>query len=250
MFRHQRSTEPDPVALHLGRVLKPTPVMLWGGQAMYFLGVPIVLGLYMVVVQDEDYQLAIKKLLDSGFQLSKPRREPRPEVLERLPDPQAVIDEINAGYRRVDEDSTTFDFPEISQTKQQLTLLPNSFAHLPPINDLRYSKEYISYDNLWYPCERALVSSFVQATIDDEDINMFSRWVDTLRSWIAYMLNYLEVNNDIFDDWEFLDSRAKEWYSTQFGRAHEEKHGPWDRRISKRIGSSKEMSVDARGNPL
>ena len=44
MFRRQRSTEPDPVALHLGRVLKPTPVMLWGGQAMYFLGVPIVLG--------------------------------------------------------------------------------------------------------------------------------------------------------------------------------------------------------------
>lgn len=80
------------------------------------------------------------------------------------------------------------------------------------------------------------MSSFVQATIDDEDINMFSRWVDTLRSWIAYMLNYLEVNNNIFDDWEFLDSRVKEWYSTQFGRAHEEKHGPWDRRISKRIG--------------
>lgn len=44
MFRRQRSTEPDPVALHLGRVLKPTSVMLWGGQVMYFLGVPIVLG--------------------------------------------------------------------------------------------------------------------------------------------------------------------------------------------------------------
>lgn len=72
--------------------------------------------------------------------------------------------------------------------------------HLPPINESQYSKEYVSYDNLWYPCERALVSSFVQATIDDEDVNKYSRWVDTLRSWIAYMVNYLEVNNDIFDD--------------------------------------------------
>uniref|UniRef100_A0A093XMF1 Leukotriene A-4 hydrolase like n=1 Tax=Talaromyces marneffei PM1 TaxID=1077442 RepID=A0A093XMF1_TALMA len=243
MFRRPRSTEPDPVALHVGHVLKPMPVMLWGGQAMYFLGAPIVLG-------DEDYQLAIKKLLDSGFQLSKPRRESAPEVLESLPDPQTVIDEINAGYRRVDEDSTTFDFPESSQTEEQLTLLPNSFVHLPPVNDLRYLKEYVPYDNLWYPCERALASSFVQATMDDEDINKYSLWVDVLRFWIGFMPNYLEVNNDIFDYWEFLDSRAKEWYSTHYGRAREAKYGPWDRRISKRIGSSKEMPIGARGNPL
>lgn len=44
MFRRPRSTEPDPVASVLGHVLKPMPVMLWGGQAMHFLGMPIVLG--------------------------------------------------------------------------------------------------------------------------------------------------------------------------------------------------------------
>lgn len=160
------------------------------------------------------------------------------------------MNEINEGYRRLDQATTTFDFPKGSLTKGQLTILPNSFVHLPPVNDIRYSKEFVTYDNLWYPCERALVSSFVQATIDDEDINKFSGWVDTLRSWIAYMVNYLEVNNDIFDDWDFVDNRAKEWYSTEFGKAREEKYGPWDRRISKRIGSTKEMPVDARGNPL
>lgn len=44
MFRHSRSTEPDPLAGTFGRALKPLPVTLWGGQAMHFLGVPIVLG--------------------------------------------------------------------------------------------------------------------------------------------------------------------------------------------------------------
>lgn len=170
--------------------------------------------------------------------------------MSRLPDPQAVIDEINEGYRRLDEATTTFDFPENLSIQEQLTLIPNSFVHLPSVKDSSYHQEYVSFDNLWYPCERALVSSFVQTIIDDEDINKYSRWIDTLRSWIAYMVNYLEVNNDIFDDWEFVDSRAEEWYSIAFGRAREEKHGPWDRRISKRIGSTKEMPVDARGNPL
>jgi hypothetical protein len=161
-----------------------------------------------------------------------------------------VIDEINAGYRRVDEETTTFDFPEGSRTKEQLTLLPNSFVHLPLVNDLRYSKEYLFYDNLWYPCERALVSSFVQATIDDQDVTKFSLWVDALRSWVAFMVGYLNVNNDIFDDWEFIDDRAKDWYGIEFVKAHEERYGPWDRRKSIRLGFTKEMPVDARGNPL
>jgi hypothetical protein len=36
MFRRQRSTEPDPVALHLGRVLKPMPVMLGEAKQCIF----------------------------------------------------------------------------------------------------------------------------------------------------------------------------------------------------------------------
>lgn len=203
------------------------------------------------MVQDEDYQLAKQKLIDSGFRLSKPRRQPAREILESLPDPQAVMDEINEGYRRLDESTTRFDFPEYSSTKEQLNLLPNSFTHLPPISDPRNSSDYVTFDNLWYPCERALAASFTWASIDEEDDNnKYSRWWELLGSWLAQMVNYLDVNNDIFDDWDFLDRRAKEWYSTHFGRAHEEKHGPWDRRISKRIGSKKEMPVDARGNPL
>lgn len=208
---------------------------------------------------DEDYQPAIQKLVDSGFQPSKPRREPAPEILESLPDPQAVIDEINSEYRRLDEATTTFDYPQNSLTSEppedmikntQLTLLPNSFTHLPPMKDSKYAGYYIVRDNIWYPCERALASSFVQTVIDDEDANQYSRWINVLNSGISFMIGYLDVNNDIFDDWDILDERAKDWFSENFGRAHEEKFGPWDRRISKRLGSDKEMLVDARGNTL
>jgi hypothetical protein len=44
MFRRQRATEPDPASRNLGNILKPMPIMNWGGQAMHYLGVPVVLG--------------------------------------------------------------------------------------------------------------------------------------------------------------------------------------------------------------
>lgn len=44
MFRRQRASEPDPVSRNLGNILKPMRIMIWGGQAMHYLGVPVVLG--------------------------------------------------------------------------------------------------------------------------------------------------------------------------------------------------------------
>jgi hypothetical protein len=66
----------------------------------------------MVVVRDEDYQVALRKLVDSGFILTTPNRMPPPEVLEDLPNPQAAIKEIYDGYRRLDHSSTTFNYPK------------------------------------------------------------------------------------------------------------------------------------------
>lgn len=45
----------------------------------------------MVVVQDEDLELATHKLTDSGFIPSSPNRNPAPELMAELPDPQAVL---------------------------------------------------------------------------------------------------------------------------------------------------------------
>jgi hypothetical protein len=62
------------------------------------------------------------------------------------------------------------------------------------------------------------------------------------------MVGYLGLGNDILDD--CLDEQVTTWYSTHFGRLHESKYGPFDRRISKRLGSGKELPVDMSGRPV
>ena len=62
------------------------------------------------------------------------------------------------------------------------------------------------------------------------------------------MVGYLDIGNDILDTCE--DQPAVEWFSAQFGRGHEATFGPFDRRITKRLGSGKEMPVDMRGHSL
>jgi hypothetical protein len=258
-----------------------------GGQALRHLGVPIVLGvssssllscprtvtirqrllitygglqIYTIVVRDEDYQAAIRKLLDSQFVSTVPNRNLRPEVMEHLLDPQAVLAEINKGYRRLDQSSTTFDHPShCSERKEQVVLIPNSFAHLPlaPASSTLDASgprptfptsHYDAYGNLFYPLEEALTESFVKAAIDDEKDTNISLWGESLRSWISMMVGYLDVNNDILDACE--DKQAVEWFSTHFGRAREAVYGPMDYRVTKRLGSGKEMPVDMRGRPV
>jgi hypothetical protein len=104
------------------------------------------------------------------------------------------------------------------------------------------------YKNLFYPVEQALVENLVKAALEEEKNNDISPWAELLRAWIAMMGGYLEVNNDVLDMCE--DEQAIEWFSVHFGRKHEVAYGPWDRRITKRLGSGKEMSVDMRGNPV
>lgn len=62
------------------------------------------------------------------------------------------------------------------------------------------------------------------------------------------MIRYLDIENDILDD--CMDTRAVEWFSEHFGRAHDAKFGPKDLRISKRVGSGRELPIDSRGRPI
>jgi hypothetical protein len=215
----------------------------------------------MFVVRDEHHQTAIQKLKDSGFTQAPPDRRPAPEIMESLPDPQAVLDEINKGYERLDRYCTSFQFPpHLPFSGDQIFLIPNSFAHLPldnvdmtsnqsnQSNQKAQPKQYEVYGNLFYPLEAALVESFVKGVIHDIEEVGYSSWQLLLNAWVSMMRGYLEVNNDILDD--CADERAVEWYSTRFGRIHEDQYGEWDLRVSKRLGSGKEMLVDMRGNPI
>lgn len=96
--------------------------------------------------------------------------------------------------------------------------------------------------------EQALVESFVKAAIDEETDAEVSACGESPSSWVSLMTGYLEVDNDMLD--LCPDKQTVDWYSQNFGRIHETNFGPIDRRISKRLGSGKEMPIDMRGNPL
>ncbi|KAJ8061414.1 hypothetical protein OCU04_009235 [Sclerotinia nivalis] len=213
----------------------------------------------MIVVRDDDYTAAIEKLERAGFDRSIPNRAPAPEIMEDHPNPQQMLEEINAGYKRLDQSCAVFDYPYCDPAEKglQVYLFPNSFAHIFQENNPRPStetrgtapaKRFNTYGDLQYPLEQALVESFVKAAIDEETETGFSAWGGTLRSWLSLMTGYLEVDNDALD--HCPDKLAVEWYSHNFGRVREAKFGPFDRRISKRLGSGREMPIDMRGNPI
>ena len=213
----------------------------------------------MIVVRDEDHSAAIQKLEDSGFIQTLPDRRPAPEIMESLPNPQAALDDINEGYKRLDRYYASFQLPDydLDFSGSQIFLIPNSFAHLPldgiiMTSDLTNAKlltgKYEVYGNLYFPLEAVLVESFVKAAVDENDEVGLSSWEGLLRSWISLMSGYLEVNNDILDN--SVGERVVEWYSTNFGRIRETRFGPIDRRVTKRLGSRKEMPVDMRGNSI
>ncbi|KKZ65626.1 hypothetical protein EMCG_08533 [[Emmonsia] crescens] len=259
MFRRPRQTEPDRLSMRLSTIIQPLTVTPWGTLAMWYLGVPIGVGAPMVVVQDNDYTAAIEKLVNAGFTQSVPNRTPPPEIMEEHPNPQQMLEEINAPYKRLDRSCAVFDYPhgDPAEKSLQVYLFPNSFTHLSledisrPSNKIGYTattEQFDIYNNLHYPLEQALVESFVKTAIDEERDTGFSTWGETLRSWVSLMTGYLEVNNDVLD--HCLDKQAVEWYSTNFGRIREANFGPIDRRISKRLGSGKELPIDMRGNAI
>ncbi|KAJ5558948.1 hypothetical protein N7461_002920 [Penicillium sp. DV-2018c] len=228
---------------------------------MWYLGVPIAVGAPMIVVRDDDYTDAIKKLEKAGFDRTVPNRAPHPQILEELPNPQQVLDDINAGYKRLDRSCAVFNYPQGDPAEKslQLYLIPNSYAHVlrddtpdpsTRIGDTAQTTpgRFQSYGSLHYPLEQALVESFVKVAIEEETETGFSAWGETLRSWVSMMTGYLEVDNDVLD--MCPDKRAVDWYSHNFGRIREANFGPFDRRITKRLGSGKEMPVDMRGNLL
>ncbi|CAG8908916.1 unnamed protein product [Penicillium egyptiacum] len=258
MIRRPRETQPDAITSEVGQFLAPLAIFPWGPLAMNYLGVPIVIGTAMVAVRDEDYQRACQKLKDSAFSAVVPNHRPAPELLARLPDPDRVMRKVNKQYERLDKSTTTFDYPTDHHLagRLKLTLLPNSFANLPiqdVASDLEATiptKNYDIYGNIFHPLEHTLVESLAKGVLSDEDdeTTPTSVWGESLNTWVAMMVSYLDVNNDILDG--CLDERAVKWFSVNYGRIHEEEFGPWDRRVSKRLGSGREMPVDMRGNPL
>lgn len=195
----------------------------------------------MVVVRDEEHEACAQRLLASGYTLTRPRRELHPDILATLEDPEEVMANLNKALAPLDRAAKVFDYAEPEE--EQIYLLPNSFACLP----LELEAEFHTYGNIKHPLERALVESFVKCALL-EDNPTVSDWGSSLIVSVWTMIRYLDIENDILD--QCTDARAVEFFSEQFGRKRDEEFGPKDFRISKRIGSGREMPIDSRGRPL
>ncbi|PGG95190.1 hypothetical protein AJ79_10203 [Helicocarpus griseus UAMH5409] len=160
---------------------------------MSYLGVPVMVGQHMVVVQDKDLDLAACKLSKSEFTLSAPNRNPAPENMADLPDPQVVTREINRGYKRLDSSCKTFDYPDhLLGRFAQVLLIPSSFARLPDFSAAAgptrqgqsFASANVQYDthgNILYPQQRTLHKSLVKAVVDEETSGGFTSWADLIK---------------------------------------------------------------------
>jgi hypothetical protein len=150
---------------------------------------------------------------------------------------------LNSGYKRLEQSSTTFDYPtRYLEHEQQVVLISNSFAHLKlePVRAGQFADvaNYDIFGNIWYPHERILMESFVKVPLDDEslgdkDFSDVTSWGELLRSWISLMVGLLDIKSDIIDNSD--DKRAVAWYSKHFGRIYEENHACIDRRVTPQI---------------
>lgn len=212
----------------------------------------------MLVVSDSDYKPAIAKLHLAGFRATLPRRDPAPEVLQMLPDPAKMLRELHAEYAQLDRATTVFDYPvRYRRSTVQMVLMPASYAHLSAFPALisvatepttSLNGQYDVYKNVYYPLEHLLLESFIKVIVSDGDAPRMTQWVEDLNVWVGTICGYLDVENDAFDDCP--DDAVREWFSEHWGRKREARFGPWDRRISKRLGSGKEMSHDMRRRPI
>ena len=97
---------------------------------------------------------------------------------------------------------------------------------------------------MFFPLEAAFIESFAGCAASCE----VNQWTAMLISWITTSITYLDTEDDILDGYQ--QKEAVEWYSSQLGRDFHAQNGPYDLRVSKRIGSGREPLLDSRGRPL
>ncbi|KAL4927478.1 uncharacterized protein BDV17DRAFT_292478 [Aspergillus undulatus] len=175
----------------------------------------------MIVVREQDYQLASQELQRSEFPSTLPNRSPPKEILESLPDLHAVLDAMNSGYKRLDESTLTFDYPlRLTERDEQVVLIPSSFPHIEmhnlPSSQRFQSRDYDKYENLVFLSERLLLESLVRTAMDaeewdDDGFLIITSLGEMLRSWISQMVGYLGLQTDILNGCS--DERVVSWYS-------------------------------------
>ncbi|KAA8611236.1 hypothetical protein PtrV1_13897 [Pyrenophora tritici-repentis] len=213
----------------VAQVLRPINVVVWGEEAMGFLGAVTLLNSCMLVPSDSEYDLAAQKLVEAGFR-------PAPWTYA-ITDPQLVRDDEigrrtllrgDDGYGNLDANSLRFQFPAGFSGSERVVLLRSTYVGIRPPSDPESMQRFSCNDNLYYPDAVLLLESFIKTLLQE----IPGSWRHLLQAWaIAYIYGMLMVKDTVLDSCDA--ESVKLWFNERIRRGN----GGLDRgTVSKRAG--------------
>ncbi|KAF2680207.1 hypothetical protein K458DRAFT_434587 [Lentithecium fluviatile CBS 122367] len=217
------------------QALHPVKVVVWGEQAIGFLGAGTLLNSYMLIPSESDFDLAAQKLVEAGFRpalwsygILDPHLLPDDEITRRI-NPMEI-----PGYRMLDDNSVRFQFPAGFSGPERVVLLRSTYVCLTPPNDPLSMQRFHCDKNLYYPDKALLLESFIRTLLQDSP----GFWRDTLGVWaISYVYGILMVEDTVLDSCD--EESVRLWFNEKIRRGK----GGLDRTtVSKRVGKGQALT--------
>ncbi|KAJ8132609.1 hypothetical protein O1611_g1015 [Lasiodiplodia mahajangana] len=213
----------EDVAFALGSI----KAIVWGEDAMGFVGVGTIRNNLILVIQDSDLNAAIKSLHAAGFRDA-------PWSYGSIVNPELYEDEklrrlhrwIAIEYRYIDVNSIRLEYPADSKEEGRVILVRSSYAHLS-LQSIPKSR-FTLHKGMYFPDCELLLESFAKTAVREPEP---SKWSSTLEFWsVTYLYGQLMLGDDVLDS--STDDSAKAWFNGMIRRYS----GGFDRSITKRRG--------------
>lgn len=218
------------------QALHPIKVVVWGEQAMAFLGAVTLLNSYMLIPSESDFNLAAQKLVKAGFRpapwsygIIDPKLLPDDEITRRRRiNPMEI-----PGYQMLDNNSVRFQFPAGLTGPERVVLLRSTYVGLTPPSDPSSMQRFHCHENLYYPKKAYLLESFIRTLLQDSP----GFWRDLLEGWsISYMYGILLVGDTVLDSCE--EESIRSWFNENIRRGK----GGLNTTVTKRVGKGQALT--------
>ncbi|KAM0424921.1 hypothetical protein ACHAPT_009977 [Fusarium lateritium] len=174
-------------------------------MAVACLGVGLCVENYMLVVDDENLDMAAQKLKEAGFQEALwsygSRDDPALYTDRKM---QQIHRRVAQQYSNLDKHSIRFRFPTDELAKARVVLLPSSYAHISATSgsEDKFERE----GNILYPNAALLLESFVRTRLSEPKKNS---WALNLEMWVVtYLWGDLMLDDGILDNCDDEEVKA------------------------------------------
>ncbi|RDL41221.1 uncharacterized protein BP5553_01200 [Venustampulla echinocandica] len=215
----------------VAHLLQRIKLVVWGEIAVAYLGVPAVHSSYMLGIDDDQMDLAAKKLAGAGFERQNWPFSSSIDPSTRKDD--EIYNRIHAGvrpaYAKLDANSIRFQYPNEEKCQVRTVVLPASYIHLsipedpisPTISNSTHAgpsqPPFYADGNLYFPNVVMLLESMIKVILEDDITCKQKDWQGTLCGWvISYLYGDLTLRDDVLDGCQ--DDRVKQWFNRNVKR--------------------------------